>query len=68
MSHFPNRMTYEQHFAHGRVHRSDDLFQQAQSVAQEPPEAIEQPEVTDSDWAAFDDACGGDQAAYRMVA
>lgn len=68
MKPYPNHMTEAMHFAHGRVHRSDDLFQQAQNVAQEPAEAIEQPEVTDSDWAAFDDACGGDQAAYRMVA
>lgn len=65
---YPNRMTYEQHFAHGRVHRSDDLFNQAEAVQIKTAEPIEQPEVTDSDWAAFDDACGGDQAAYRMVA
>lgn len=65
---YPNHMTTEMHMSHGRVHRSDDLFQKAQSVAQEPAEAIDQPDVSDSDWAAFDDACGGDQAAYRMVA
>ena len=65
---YPNRMTYEQHFAHGRVHKSDDLFNKAEAVPIEAAEALDQPEVTDSDWAAFDDACGGDQAAYRMVA
>lgn len=56
MNHYPNHMTEAMHFAHGRVHRSDDLFNKAESVTPEPAEAIEQPEVSDSDWAAFDDA------------
>lgn len=68
MNHYPNHMTHAQHFAHGRVHKSDDLFNKVETVPIKAAESIDQPEVTDSDWAAFDDACGGDQAAYRMVA
>jgi hypothetical protein len=51
-----------------RLSWDDDLFRKVEQADPNPQPAIDQPEVSDSDWAAFDDACGGDQAAYRMVA